>query len=59
MSTQSIIVLAAIVFAFTLFGSCLAWADFYTQRGRKPGAGTPSTAQDNRRSAPDDAQRAA
>jgi hypothetical protein len=35
MTVQSILVLAGIVSAFLFFGISLAWADFYTQRGRK------------------------
>ena len=36
MSAQSILVLTGIVSAFLAFGISLAWADFYTQQGRKP-----------------------
>jgi hypothetical protein len=36
MSVQSILVLTGIVSAFLGFGISLAWADFYTQRGREP-----------------------
>jgi hypothetical protein len=35
-TVQSILVLTGIVFAFAAFGISLAWADFYTQSGRKP-----------------------
>ncbi len=36
MTTQTILILAAIVLAFVLFGGVLAWAEAYTRGARKP-----------------------
>jgi hypothetical protein len=57
MSAQSILVLTGIVSAFLAFGISLAWADFYTQQGRKPvvdehqDAKPPSNSIEERRAA--------
>jgi hypothetical protein len=48
MTTQGILVLTGIVSAFLFFGITLAWADFYSQGGRKPGV-EESSAVDERR----------
>ena len=47
MPTSSIIILSAIVLAFALFGTGLAWGDFYSSRARKPDhdSGASSTEQ--------------
>jgi hypothetical protein len=42
MTIESILVLAAIVFAFALFATVLAWADFYTRGARRSENEAPS-----------------
>jgi hypothetical protein len=42
MTIQSIFVLAAIVFAFALFATALAWGDFYTRGVRRSESEAPS-----------------
>ena len=35
MPVMNVVILSAIVFAFAVFGTVLAWADFYSSRTRK------------------------
>ena len=37
MPTETVIVVAAIVFFFAAFAGVLAWGDFYTSRSHHPG----------------------
>jgi hypothetical protein len=38
MPTDTVIVVVALLVAFTAFAVALAWADVYTQKGRAPDA---------------------
>jgi hypothetical protein len=45
MTTFNIVILCAIVSAFVLFGSVLAWADFYSRRGRTTREALPAPSE--------------
>ena len=38
MPTETVIIVAGIVFVFAVFGVVLVWADYYTRNVRTPGA---------------------